>query len=110
MAGMKPTEWDKRLGERLQAARAERNVTQRALAAAIGVSAAQWQKYEQGTNRISASALQVCARVLQMPPGHFFDADPNVPATLPDALVPALQRTKRTLLQLIEDLHEGLPA
>lgn len=50
-------ELDRLIGQRVRAARLMKNMTQKALAAAVGVSFQQVQKYEKGTNRVSASAL-----------------------------------------------------
>jgi len=62
-------------------------MTQGRLGDALGLSFQQVQKYEKGTNRISASRLQRAAHVLQVPPDFFFDDVPgqfasssNVPA------------------------------
>jgi transcriptional regulator with XRE-family HTH domain len=38
------------------------------------------QKYESGTNRISASRLQHIAQILQVPPTFFFEDTPDMPA------------------------------
>lgn len=48
-------------------------LTQTQLATAGGVTFQQVQKYERGTNRISASLLYTFARVLHCPPGAFFE-------------------------------------
>ena len=55
---------DRQLGTRLKRAREEANLTQSALAAAIGVTFQQIQKYERATNRISCSTLILIARAL----------------------------------------------
>ncbi len=48
-------------------------LSQEALADQIGLTFQQVQKYERGTNRISASKLYDIARVLKVPVGYFFD-------------------------------------
>jgi transcriptional regulator with XRE-family HTH domain len=48
-------------------------MSQTDLGHAVGVTFQQVQKYEKGTNRISASRLQQIARVLQVPVTYFFD-------------------------------------
>jgi transcriptional regulator with XRE-family HTH domain len=52
-------------------------MTQEKLAAALGITFQQVQKYEKGTNRISASRLQHIARVLQVPESFFFEGGPG---------------------------------
>lgn len=48
-------------------------MSQETLGGAIGVSFQQIQKYEGGTNRISASRLFRMAEVLGVPIGYFFE-------------------------------------
>jgi len=80
MAGLPATEVDVRIGERIWAARTRAGLTQRAIGAAIGVSAAQLQKYEKGTNRISAIALNIVADLTGAPIAAFFDEVSNAEA------------------------------
>ncbi|HEX2114017.1 MAG TPA: helix-turn-helix transcriptional regulator [Alphaproteobacteria bacterium] len=56
-------------------------ISQEQLAAALGLTFQQVQKYERGTNRISASRLFQLAHVLDVPIMWFFDEmDSNVAA------------------------------
>ncbi len=43
------------------------------MAGALGLTFQQVQKYERGSNRISASKLFEIAKFLQVPPAYFFD-------------------------------------
>jgi transcriptional regulator with XRE-family HTH domain len=45
----------------------------------LGLSFQQVQKYEKGTNRLSASKLQQCAGILQVPVEFFFEGVPSIP-------------------------------
>jgi transcriptional regulator with XRE-family HTH domain len=54
------------------------SMSQTELGAALGVTFQQVQKYENGTNRISASRLQQIAHALQAPVSFFFE-DPLKP-------------------------------
>ncbi len=74
MAGKKPTMSDVRLGARIRAARIAAHMTQREVAVVLGFSAAQLQKYEKGTNRISATDLRLFCGLVRAPIGAFFDA------------------------------------
>lgn len=76
MAGLKPTQADIGLGARLTTARRAAGLAQRKLALAVGVSPAQLQKYEKGTNRISAVQLAMIAEVTGRPIAWFFQPDP----------------------------------
>ncbi len=55
-------------------------VTQMALAEAIGVTFQQVQKYEKGTNRVGASRLQQIADALDAPVSYFFEDMPGAAA------------------------------
>jgi transcriptional regulator with XRE-family HTH domain len=58
---------DKRIGQRIRAARNSAGIPQTALAEALGVTFQQSQKYENGTNRVTVGRLQPLARVLGVP-------------------------------------------
>ncbi len=80
-----PDPIDIRVGARVRAWRLLAGMGQEALARRLGVSFRQLQKYERGSNRISASRLYRIARILRVPPGAFFeelgDETPVGPAT-----------------------------
>lgn len=59
------TEFDKDLGSRVRAVRTATRMTQSELAQAVGLTFQQIQKYEQGTNRISASMLLQLSQALK---------------------------------------------
>jgi transcriptional regulator with XRE-family HTH domain len=63
---------DGHVGARVARARAERGITQRDLAAAIGVTYQQLQKYERGLNRIGAGRLYAVSEALGVPISYFF--------------------------------------
>jgi transcriptional regulator with XRE-family HTH domain len=64
---------DKYVGSRVKARRQELGVSQEKLGNALGVTFQQIQKYEKGTNRISASRLQQIGSVLGVPAAFFFE-------------------------------------
>lgn len=68
-----PNQTDRRVGSRVRIRRLTLGMTQTDLAKAVGVTFQQVQKYEKGTNRVSASRLQQLGRVLQAPVSYFFD-------------------------------------
>ena len=59
--------------------RKKRGLTQQKLAKELGLTFQQVQKYEKGTNRISASKLYDMARILDVEIGYFFDSYSDVP-------------------------------
>ncbi len=78
---------DAHVGGRLRLRRGAVRMTQKALAAAIGVTHQQLQKYENGRNRIGASRLHEIARVLRVPVDYFYEGVPGHPEA---AAVPAM--------------------
>lgn len=68
---------DAHVGQRLRLLRKERGLSQTALAARVGVTFQQLQKYETGKNRLSASRLYRLASVLRVDVSAFFDGLPD---------------------------------
>jgi transcriptional regulator with XRE-family HTH domain len=77
------TDIDVRIGARVRAARDAAGLSQSVLAAGLGISFQQIQKYEKGRNRFSASALQRVADLLGVPVAQFFDPPGPVPVKPP---------------------------
>ncbi|MFQ5971088.1 MAG: helix-turn-helix domain-containing protein [Alphaproteobacteria bacterium] len=61
------------MGARVRQLRESRRMPQKELARRLGVSFQQIQKYEKGTNRISASRLWELSGILGVEPAHFFE-------------------------------------
>ncbi len=75
---------DAHVGARLRQRRTLLGMTQTTLGDALGLTFQQVQKYERGTNRISASRLFDLLRVLDVPLEYFFDdMPPEVAASSP---------------------------
>ncbi len=72
-----PNPVDVHVGARLRVRRTLMGMSQTALGEAIGLTFQQLQKYEKGTNRISASRLFALSRVLDVPVEYFFDDMPT---------------------------------
>jgi transcriptional regulator with XRE-family HTH domain len=68
-----PDPTDKHVGNRVRMRRLMLGVSQTTLADALRISFQQVQKYEKGTNRISASRLQQISHFLQAPISFFFE-------------------------------------
>ena len=75
MAGGKPTDIDRRIGQRLRQRRRVLGVTLAALGVAMGISYQQVQKFERGTNRIGAAQLYHAAEILEVGIEWFFTDD-----------------------------------
>jgi len=73
MRDKSPRPIDAHVGNRTKMRRLALGLSQSALAHRIGVSFQAVQKYETGGIRISASRLYDVARVLEVPPGFFFE-------------------------------------
>jgi transcriptional regulator with XRE-family HTH domain len=72
-----PNPIDVHVGSRVRIRRQELGISQEKLGDALGLTFQQVQKYEKGTNRISASRLQQVSRILQVPIAHFFEGTPG---------------------------------
>ena len=71
-----PSPVDVHVGARVRQRRVLLGMTQTKLGEAFGMSFQQVQKYERGTNRISASRLYDLSRVLDVSIEYFFDEMP----------------------------------
>lgn len=76
-----PNPIDLHVGRRVRLRRKQRGLSQVRLAEALGLTFQQVQKYERGTNRISASKLYGIAFELRVPVGYFYEGldDPGSP-------------------------------
>jgi transcriptional regulator with XRE-family HTH domain len=63
---------DLEIGRKIRALRLERGLSQSGLAQGIDLTFQQVQKYEKGTNRVSAGRLQRIADMLDMPVTFFY--------------------------------------
>ena len=115
----KPNDTDSASGRNLAALRRERRVTQQDLGDALGVTFQQIQKYERGSNRLSAGRLLDAARYFRVPVAQFYEgvaASADLPAAISDPVLaediasltgyflrlPAEQR--RAVLSLVDGL------
>lgn len=96
-----PDPIDVHVGLRVRERRTMMGLSQENLADAIGLTFQQVQKYERGSNRISASRLWHIAKVLQVPVEHFFKGLENGPAV-------ELGFKPRRALEIVRYL-EGIP-
>lgn len=116
-------EIDIHVGQRLRLARILRGLSQDELGKEVGVTFQQIQKYERGTNRVSAGRLVALAKALDLEILFFFqdldDVQQGSQRTLPLAMlseedfdiVDALtkidnSKLKRTLIKLISEISD----
>src|ERR1700747_1955593 len=72
-----PDRTDKHVGSRVRMRRLMLGLSQTKLADQLGLTFQQVQKYEKGTNRISASRLQEISHILAVPVPFFFEGAPH---------------------------------
>jgi transcriptional regulator with XRE-family HTH domain len=70
-------EVDRHVGGRVRMRRMLIGMSQEKLGAALGLTFQQVQKYEKGTNRISASRLQQLSSILGVGIDYFYDGSPG---------------------------------
>ena len=68
---------DKYFGDRLRARRIMMKMSQEDLGKSLGVSFQQIQKYEKGTNRLTAATMVRVAEILDVDVGYFYDEIPK---------------------------------
>ncbi len=68
-----PDPVDVHVGQRLRVRRSLQGMSQEKLANAINLTFQQVQKYERGTNRISAGRLYQFSKILDVPISYFYD-------------------------------------
>lgn len=92
----RPGDTDVFIGGRLRLWRRTLDVDASALAARIGITYQQLQKYEKGMNRISAARLFVIAKELNVPIEYFYrDVDAETPGGSGESTLEANQRAEQ---------------
>ncbi len=102
-----PNPIDVHVGRRVRQRRKALGVTQERLAADLGLTFQQVQKYERGANRISASKLYEIAASLSAPVNYFFDglADPATAKETDGFAQPASEQFVNAFLMSAEGLE-----
>lgn len=93
-----PNMIDKHVGRRLRWRRRELKLSQEALAGRVGLTFQQVQKYERGSNRVSAGRLYELAHALETTISYFFQGAEEVSA----AVNPGLEEDERDFTGLID--------
>jgi transcriptional regulator with XRE-family HTH domain len=79
---------DRHVGARVRMRRLMLHMSQSRLAEALSITFQQVQKYEKGTNRVSASKLAQIAAYLEVPIAFFFEGLPHSPGADENAVEP----------------------
>jgi transcriptional regulator with XRE-family HTH domain len=98
-----PTRVDQLVGGKIRTLRIAQNRTLAELGSELGISHQQLQKYETGTNRLSAGMLSVVAEALRVPIAELFEDESNMDKGTPDPALKVraechdwIERTKST--------------
>lgn len=98
------------LGKKIREIRRSQEISLNKLAEQMCVSYQQLQKYETGTNRISAEKLYEVAQFLGVAPAQFFPDSPIPPAPAENSVIAENfariknQQTKQILSEIIEKM------
>ncbi len=87
-----PTRIDQQVGEKIRELRIAHDLTLSELGQELGISHQQLQKYETGTNRLSAGMLASVARALRVPISELFNTSDAAETETRDPLSEARAR------------------
>jgi transcriptional regulator with XRE-family HTH domain len=101
---------DVHVGQQIRARRKLLRLSQTELGAKVGVTFQQMQKYENGSNRVSASRLAAIAKVLNCPVGDFFLREDKVLPASADfaARLAELETRLDAVLQELKQLRRSV--
>jgi transcriptional regulator with XRE-family HTH domain len=105
MPRKEPNSVDTYVGARVRMRRITLGMSQEKLGDALGVTFQQVQKYEKGSNRISASRLENISRVLDVQPSFFFEGLARGQQSAPGFAEDAQSRSPMDFLSTAEGLH-----
>jgi transcriptional regulator with XRE-family HTH domain len=95
---------DIHVGKRIRQRRWLTGMTQQQLGEAVGIKFQQIQKYETGSNRVSASRLWDIAEALDVPVTYFFDGLDSAESHTPDQM-PIDVSEDREALELVRTYY-----
>lgn len=100
--------FDAEVGRRIRLARLAAGLSQGELAAGVGVTFQQLQKYEKGLNRVAASRLVAISRVLGLRPYVFLDQEeePASPPPFDGAIQALFARCTPAQQKVVKDMLE----
>jgi transcriptional regulator with XRE-family HTH domain len=95
---------DRLIGSKMRAARLQMGMSQSELGQALGITFQQVQKYEKGTNRVSASRLYKIANLLGMEISDFFKGAETAETTAAEGLA-SLATLSKGDFQMVQNLN-----
>ncbi len=98
---------DTLIGMKIHELRISMGLSRQQLAAKIGVTHQQLQKYEKGTNRISAGRLAAISQSLNKPVAFFFDGIHDEPDMLPSQHQRMCIEVSRNFLRIKNPMHQN---
>jgi transcriptional regulator with XRE-family HTH domain len=100
---------DVAIGNNIRALRQRRGLSQEKLAAALGVTFQQVQKYEKGANRVSGSKLVAVSKALAVPlEALFAGTGSEVTDGLPMPQLPVFSNQGRRLVEAFERIEDSV--
>ena len=102
---------DKVVGSQIRFRRISLGLSQQAVSEIMGLTFQQLQKYEHGTNRVSASRLYQLSRILHVPVSFFFeqvDAElgvSNKPVEIPGQELPSGVMNRKKTIDLVRSFY-----
>lgn len=101
---------DRHVGMRLRERRIMLGLTQLDLAGQLGITYQQLHKYEQAINRISATRLYDCARVLRTPIGFFYEQFGDTGPSTPGVRQRMALELSRAFNEIVDPRHQTIVA
>lgn len=98
---------DKIIGIKIHELRISMGLSRQQLASRIGVTHQQLQKYEKGTNRISAGRLASIAKALNKPVSYFFEGMGDDDTFLPSQHQRMCIEVSRNFLRIKNPMHQN---
>ncbi len=95
------------LGTRIQELRMAMGLSRQQLATRINVTHQQLQKYEKGTNRISAGRLATIAKALRKPISYFFEDMEEIAQTIPTQHQRMCIEVARNFMRIKSPMHQN---
>ena len=95
------------IGMKIHELRIAMGLSRQQLASLINVTHQQLQKYEKGTNRISAGRLAAIAKALKKPVSYFFDEIDNTGYTLPTQHQRMCIEVSRNFMRIKSPMHQN---
>ncbi len=100
-----PSPVDMHVGARIRMRRKVLGYSQQTLANALGLTFQQVQKYERGTNRVSASKLHQIGQFLGVPVAYFFEGLPQPPTVAEGVAGDAVDREVQAFVATSQGLE-----